>query len=492
MPLALFSALLLLSFCPQTFFNIGLPDWMGHAIAYGTLMVVAIRRLDGRLIDIAIAVFALGAFIEVAQSLTPDRSTSFDDLLANAVGIAIGSLYALRRSAFVIFGALSVAGCAAVETPRNDHPVAREGGYQPTQRAIPMNEREHVSVDSALAACKANTQFDDVPLFPSLSDEPAISRGDLLRVSIGDDTMLSGDYEIEDDGKLRLPKVTPLRAHGVTSAALSRSVGAALIAENLYRAAPSVSVRIIERASVRVYIEGAVFEPGTVEVAMRAAENRDPARQAAFGDSTHARGLVTAIQSSAGLRPDADTQRVLLKRDGKVWRIDLRPAAVNKKFHDPFLLSGDEIHVPSLGCFQPGLARPTIVTRKGIKVHLSNLTSPAQSNAQSAIDDDVREIKYGTRLLQALVRMNCVGGTALTNADRSAVLISRNPVTDRSEVIERNIEQLVRRADRDNHDPVLMPGDAIACYDSTVTNARDVARSIIEIASPSALIFGGL
>ena len=88
--------------------------------------------------------------------------------------------------------------------------------------------------------------------------------------------------------------------------------------------------------------------------------------------------------------------------------------------------------------------------------------------------------------------MNCVGGTGTTNADRFAVLISRNPATDRTEVIERRIEALVRRSDRDNHDPVLMPGDAIACYDSHVTNARDVARSLIEVISPSSLLLGGL
>ena len=492
MPLAQLSAVLLLSFCPQTSFNIGLPDWVGHAFAYGALMVLAVRRLDGRLIDIALAVFAIGLCIELAQSLTPDRSTSFDDLLANAVGIAIGCLYAKRRSVLIIFSALSVTGCVATEVPRNTGPIAHVGGYQQTQRAVPANDREIDSIESRLADCEANTQFDRLPILPHTTDEAAISRGDLLRVSVGDDVLLSGDYEIEDDGKLRLPQAVPLRAHGVTSKSLSRLLAAMLVKENLYRATPSVSVKVIERASVRVHVEGAVFEPGTVEIAMRSAENRDLTRQAAFGDSTHARGLVAAFQSSAGLRPDADTQRVLLKRDGKIWRLDLRPAAVNRKFHDPMLLSGDEIHVPSLGCFQPGLARPTVVTRKGIKVHLSNLTVPAQSNAQSAIDDDVREIKYGTRFLQALVRMNCVGGTALTNADRSAVLISRNPISDRSEVIERNIEDLVRRADRDNHDPVLMPGDAIACYDSSVTNARDVARSIIEIVSPTSLVLGGL
>jgi protein involved in polysaccharide export with SLBB domain len=492
MPLALFSAVLILSLCPQGIFNLGVPDWLGHMVAYGTLTMMAMRRLDGRAVDVGIAVFAIGVLIELAQGLTPDRSVSLDDLISNAVGIGAVVLHAMHRASVVFVGVFALAGCATMETPRNEAPVSETGGYQQTQRAIPEDEDYTRPVAASLTTCTPNREYDSVPLMPEAMGEPVISRGDLLRIVVGDDPLMSDDYEIERDGMVRLPRLDPIPAHGVEASALTRTIEAALVSQNLYRAAPSVGVRVIERASVRIQVSGAVFEPGTTEIAIRSAESRDPVRQAAIGDPTHARGLVTAIQSAAGLRPDADTQRVLLRRDGQTWRLDLRPAALSKPFHDPMLLAGDEIVVPSLGCFQPGLAKPTTVTRKGIKVHLSNLINPTRGNAQSAIDDDVREIKYGTKLLQALVRMNCVGGTGTTNADRFAVLISRNPATDRTEVIERRIEALVRRSDRDNHDPVLMPGDAIACYDSRVTNARDVAKSIIEVISPSSLLLGGL
>jgi hypothetical protein len=43
-------------------------------------------------------------------------------------------------------------------------------------------------------------------------------------------------------------------------------------------------------------------------------------------------------------------------------------------------------------------------------------------------------------------------------------------------VIERDIEDLLRRADRDDYDPYLLPGDALACYDSTVTNIAEIGR----------------
>ena len=100
---------------------------------------------------------------------------------------------------------------------------------------------------------------------------------------------------------------------------------------------------------------------------------------------------------------------------------------------------------------------------------------------------DSTSLAYGTRLLQTLVSGNCVGGTQITNADRWVVLITTNPESGQSEVVERQVEALVRRADRDAYNPVLMPGDSIACYDSNVQNARDVLKSIGDAALSATL-----
>ena len=75
-----------------------------------------------------------------------------------------------------------------------------------------------------------------------------------------------------------------------------------------------------------------------------------------------------------------------------------------------------------------------------------------------------------------MIDTNCVGGARATSADRSAILYSRNPITGVSAVIERDIEALVRRADRDDYDPYVLPGDSIACYDSTITNIGEIGR----------------
>ena len=148
--------------------------------------------------------------------------------------------------------------------------------------------------------------------------------------------------------------------------------------------------------------------------------------------------------------------------------------------------------VPSRGCFDPALARPTPLTPPGIKVFMSNLTKGANNNAGAAIGSETTSLPYGTRLLQALVQMNCVGGSYM-QAGRRAVLISRNPLNGQSIVVERDIEKLVRGADRDAANPLLMPNDAIACYDSRLSNLNEVIGSIGNAAgsvTPAILLSG--
>ena len=125
---------------------------------------------------------------------------------------------------------------------------------------------------------------------------------------------------------------------------------------------------------------------------------------------------------------------------------------------------------------------------------MSNLSRPANNNAGAAVGKDATSLPYGTRLLQGLVSMNCVGGSAM-NAGRRAVLISRNPINGRSVVIERAVERLVRDAGRDDSDPYLMPGDAIACYDSRWMNVQDAVAlvgSAASVATPAILLRSSL
>ncbi len=384
---------------------------------------------------------------------------------------------------------LTLFGCIAMEAPRNNVAVEKGEGFQSAQRDF-GNENDaklfstSLRSDMALSRCRANTQYDHLPILQPNSEEVGISKGDLLRVVVFDDELLSGDFEIEAEGKLRLPQLSAFDAHGVTAIELEKRIRRALVTEQLYRGeAPPVSIKIIDRAPVRVHVTGAVFEDKTVEINQKFSQERDLLRQTASGDLSTNRTLSNALRAAAGVRPDADVERILVRRDGVTYRVDMKKAAMALSFFDPYMMADDEVEVPSMGCFQPALVKETPITRVGIKVNLSNLSSPALRNAGSAIEKDARSLKYGTTLLEVLFKMNCVGGLN-SSADRQAILISNNPISGEMEVIRRSVEELVRRSDRDAHNPLLMPDDSIACYDSDITNVRDVLSIFSDLSLP--------
>jgi polysaccharide biosynthesis/export protein len=311
-----------------------------------------------------------------------------------------------------------------------------------------------------------------------VQDKEFLSPGDLVEVTVGNDEAFAGKYEVSIDGTLKVRNLISVRAFGRTVEQVTSDITRALVVGEFYRQVPPVSVRLADFGAVRLFVSGAVFEPGSVILGGSAIENNnDGTREQSMGAYTAVRRLSHALQRAGGVRPDADLSRVELIRGGHRHIVDLRGAITGGRFEDNLLLEGDQVNVPSRGCFQGDLVTPSAVSPVGVKVFMSNLTEPALSNANSAINKDTRELRYGTRFLQAVVSMNCVGGSKLTNADRSAVLYSRNPITGKSVVIERRIEDLVRHGDRDEFDPYLLPNDAMACYDSTVTDVVGVAKS---------------
>jgi polysaccharide export outer membrane protein len=305
-----------------------------------------------------------------------------------------------------------------------------------------------------------------------------LSRNDLLDVRVAQDETFNGSYVVSRDGMLKLPFLPPIRAQGRSTAQVEEDIAQALLADEFYDEAPRISVRTADFASVTVGISGAVFEPHAVEIGGVRGDTVDASRQGASGASTEGRNLSAALRAAGGVRPDADIAAVQLRRNGQLYRLDMRGVFDGQNSVDVMLLTGDEVHVPSRQCFQDDLMRPSPISPPGVSLYLSNLTQPVQNNAAAAIGQTVRQLPYGSRYMQAVIDANCVGGPRSSSADRSAVLFSRNPVTGVSVVIERDIEDLLRRADRDDFDPYLLPGDALACYDSTITNIAEIGRLI--------------
>lgn len=407
----------------------------------------------------------------------------------------------IRWGAILVVVALT--GCAgSFERPRNLVSV-NDAPYQ-SQRQSMSDSKENAVFTAASSQNLGRCQDMDLALasqpvaigLGSAFEEPAmLSPGDLIQLQIVRGEGFNGDFVISPIGYLRLPFIGDIPAAGTTVTQLEETIARLLVSGGYFR--PSfvqVSIDVLHWAPIQVSISGAVFQTGDVLINERGVNSDPAARIEASGDFTTQRRLSKALSAAAGVRPDADIRNVVLIRNGRRRVFDMTGAIDGGPIDDPLLVAGDRVHVPSRGCFQMALARPSRITPPGIRVYMSNLTRPAASNAASAIGDYSTKLPYGTRFLQGLVSANCVGGIQATNARRWGVLISRNPVTGESEVVARSIEDLVRRADRDDFNPVLLPNDAIACYDSHATNARDVIAMVSEAVSPalSVALFGGV
>lgn len=391
-----------------------------------------------------------------------------------------------------VLALLALANCGGSDTPDNLEPVATGFGYQAQYRAPDVDRKDAQLLRSAninASRCRparGGTGGKGTGIAALALRGERLTRNDLIDVRIADDDTFSGAYVVSRDGTIKLPFLAPVIAQGRSTGEVEGDIAAQLIAGDYFADRPQISVRVSDFASVTVGVSGAVFEPRSVEIGGVPGDQVDSQRQIALGASSEGRNLSAALRAAGGVRPDADISAVEIRRGGALHVLDMRGVFDGQNAIDIMLLTGDTVTVPSRGCFQEDLMRPSPISPPGISLFLSNLTQPAASNASSAIGRDVREIPYGTRYIQAVIDTNCVGGARATSADRSAVLFSRNPVTDVSVVIERDIEDLLRRADRDDYDPFLLPGDSIACYDSTVTNIGEVGR-ILGIVGLSAL-----
>jgi VanZ family protein len=90
-----FMAVIALSLLPQEILpETGTWDKFNHALAYGVLALSGGLGFKGRrsLLMVGIGLIVLGAGLELAQSVIPDRDGSITDTLANFVGVAMGSV----------------------------------------------------------------------------------------------------------------------------------------------------------------------------------------------------------------------------------------------------------------------------------------------------------------------------------------------------------------------------------------------------------------
>ncbi len=324
---------------------------------------------------------------------------------------------------------------------------------------------------------------------PILAQGLLLSPGDLVEVLIEDGEGFNGRYIIDNAGYVKLPLIGVVEAGGATTNKLETKIELALVRAEIFQpTSASVTIHVLNLSSIEVAVAGAVFQPGTVLINKKPTGIQNSEHLEAYGDYSTTRLLSEAIRAASGIRPDAKLDQIILLRKGWQVQIDMTGMLTGNLVKDYPLVAGDRVIVPSTGCFQAHLVRPSQITPKGFRVFMSNLIDSSGDNSSAAIGRFSTSLPYGTRLLQAAVSANCVGGKDWTNAPRRVVLSSKNPITGETQVIERSIEELMTMPNKGNINPYLMPNDAIACYDSDVTNFRDVARTVADILLPFKLL----
>ena len=317
-----------------------------------------------------------------------------------------------------------------------------------------------------------------------------LSAGDRVKVTIPEGEEFSGIFGVGLTGELELPYVRGLRVAGLEPEQVERVIHDALVAQGFFQ--PSflrVSVTVVQWAPVEVFVSGATFQPGRVVINewSDAEQTQPPVQQA--GQAPFSRFLSSAIRQAGGVTPTADVTAVALIRGARNETVDLSGIFSGIPFQDVPLIAGDRVVVPDRGQVDPTIVRPSPITPIGVKIFISNLTVPATGNAVSAIGRDATSFPYGSRFSQAVVSANCAGGALWTNARRRVALVRTDQFTGKTTVLERPVEDLLRRSSSDADNPYLMANDAVACYDSGVTNLREVLGIIRDVVVPGALLY---
>jgi len=364
--------------------------------------------------------------------------------------------------------------------------------HDPETRTAEEHKQRPPGIDELIRQARINSEAGRAPLsqikLPARHELP-LSPGDRLRIHVTEGEPFSGIYEVDLDGNLHIPYLKPILADGETISAVEQRLVRALVEEKIFRPGfAQASIRILQWAPIRVSVSGAVFSPGRVLVNDRLVEAQAHQITQISGDYPTERFLTSTLRRAGGVRADADITHIKLIRNGETQVYDISGVLTGTPVQDVPLVAGDQVIVPSVGYMQDELMRPSQVTAPGFDIFISNLTMPANSNAESAVNRVARSIPYGTRLLRGLITANCVGGAQSTNASRVAVLVTTDRLSGEISTTERSVDELVRHANESEINPYLMPNDGIACYDSRVTNIQEVAKVFGNIFGPMLIL----
>lgn len=149
-----------------------------------------------------------------------------------------------------------------------------------------------------------------------INPDYVLGTGDKIHLTVFDEADLSGDYEVDGSGFVRLPLIGQVRAAGATPPQLEAAIGSALA--NGYLRSPRVSIEVVTYRPF--YVVGAVGAPG---------------RYAYVNHMT----VMNAIAMAGGFLPSARESAVYVRHEGS-------PSETRISTSQPFpILPGDVLRV---------------------------------------------------------------------------------------------------------------------------------------------------
>jgi polysaccharide biosynthesis/export protein len=172
-----------------------------------------------------------------------------------------------------------------------------------------------------------NAQLPPLPNAPRGGDL-VLGPGDVLQIQVADEPDLNGRYLVSDSGQISVPMVPkPVRAEGLTTTQLSRSVAKALKDAEILQQ-PVVSVFVEEYHSHTITVVGAVVKPGLYPV------------------ETHTT-VLEAISEAGGLLPNAGNQ-ITIAKAGSSTAVSLQARAARPQTGGPESAPGASVRNASL------------------------------------------------------------------------------------------------------------------------------------------------
>lgn len=234
---------------------------------------------------------------------------------------------------------LAMTGCAFAPGSHID-----TSGWNPGYESPPEEDFSHlVKVQRIGPDTLRNAIVTDVPppaseLIRQDSDyEYRIGIGDVLQVTVWDHPELtipagserssseSGNV-VNENGTIYYPYIGYVQVVGLTPIEVREKIANRLAR---YIESPQVDVAVADFRSQRIYVSGAVDEPGVYPL------TNVPTR------------LVDAISQAGGLDTGADWRNVTLTRNGQDYRLSLKAVyEKGNKLHNVLLQQGDVINVP--------------------------------------------------------------------------------------------------------------------------------------------------